>query len=152
MLCPGAAQIYYGDETARPLVIPGTEGDATLRSFMNWDELNGNRTRNGYRVTEVLEHWQKLGRFRKAHPAVGAGVHTMLSASPYVFKREYRSKKFTDIVVAGLDLAKGKKEITVRGVFADGTTLQDYYSGQTVTVSGGMAIVNSAFGIVLLGK
>lgn len=152
LLCPGAAQIYYGDETARPLIIPGTEGDATLRSFMNWDELNGNSTRNGHRITEVLEHWQKLGRFRKAHPAVGAGVHTMLSASPYVFKREYRSKKFTDTVVAGLDLVKGKKEISVRGVFADGTTLQDYYSGQTVTVTGGKATVDSAFGIVLLGK
>ena len=152
LLCPGAAQIYYGDETARPLVIPGTQGDATLRSFMNWDELTDNSTRNGHRKSEVLEHWQKLGRFRKAHPAVGAGVHTMLSASPYVFKREYRSKKFTDTVVAGLDLVKGKKEINVQGVFADGTMLQDYYSGQTVTVSGGKAIVNSAFGIVLLGK
>lgn len=152
LLCPGAAQVYYGDETARSLIIPGAEGDATLRSFMNWDELANNSVRNGYRVSDVLAHWQKLGRFRKMHPAVGAGVHTQLSASPYVFKREYRSRKFTDVVVAGLDLAKGKKEINVQGVFADGVVLKDYYSGQTATVTGGKAVVDSAFDIVLLGK
>ncbi len=39
LLAPGGAQIYYGDELARPLVVPGAEGDANLRSFMNWDDL-----------------------------------------------------------------------------------------------------------------
>ena len=152
LLCPGAAQVYYGDETARSLVIPGAGGDATLRSFMNWDELANNSTRNGNRIADVLTHWQKLGRFRKAHPAVGAGVHTMLSASPYVFKRVYRSRKFTDTVVVGLDLPKGKKEINMQGVFAEGTALRDYYSGQYMTVTGGKATVDSDFEIVLLGK
>lgn len=152
LLCPGAAQVYYGDETARPLVIPGTQGDATLRSFMNWDEVADNSTRNGYRVADVLAHWQKLGRFRKAHPAVGAGKHTMLSASPYVFKREYRSKKINDTVVVGLDLPKGKKEINVNGIFADGAVLHEYYSGQSVTISAGKAVINSNFDIILLGR
>ena len=32
LLAPGGAQIYYGDEIARSLVIPGTKGDANLRS------------------------------------------------------------------------------------------------------------------------
>jgi alpha-amylase len=36
LLAPGGAQIYYGDELARPLIIPGATGDANLRSFMNW--------------------------------------------------------------------------------------------------------------------
>jgi hypothetical protein len=28
------SQVYYGDESARSLVIEGTQGDATLRSFI----------------------------------------------------------------------------------------------------------------------
>ncbi len=39
LLAPGGAQIYYGDELARPLKVPGAEGDANLRSFMNWGDL-----------------------------------------------------------------------------------------------------------------
>ena len=152
LLCPGSAQIYYGDETARPLDIPGTEGDATLRSFMNWDELAANATRNGFQVKDVLAHWQKLGRFRKAHPAVGAGQHTMLSEKPYVFKREFRSSGYTDAVVVGLDLPKGNKVVDVHGVFPDGTQVTDYYSGKKLVVAGGKVAADSEFGIVLLGK
>lgn len=152
LLCPGASQVYYGDETNRSLQIPGTQGDATLRSFMNWDELAANAERNGYRTQDVLAHWQKLGRFRRAHPAVGAGVHAMLSNKPYTFKRVFQSGGFEDAVVGGLDLPKGKKEIAVQGVFPEGTMLQDYYSGQQVRVSGGKVSVDSEFGIVLLGK
>ena len=152
LLSPGAAQVYYGDETLRSLVIPGTEGDATLRSFMNWDELAGNAPRNGFAPQSVLAHWQKLGRFRKAHPAVGAGVHTQLAAEPYLFKREYRSASYSDAVVVALGWSAGKKEIPVSGVFANGSTVQDFYSGQKVIVSGGKVRVDSPFDIVLLGK
>ena len=42
LLTPGASQIYYGDETNRNLIIEGTNGDATLRSFMNWDDIELN--------------------------------------------------------------------------------------------------------------
>jgi alpha-amylase len=152
LLCPGAAQVYYGDETNRALDIPGTQGDATLRSFMNWDELATNAERNGYRAKDVLAHWQKLGRFRRDHPAVGAGLHTMLSEKPYVFKREYRSDLYRDAVIVGLDMPNGRKTLPVQNVFPDGTILIDYYSGQKTTVTGGSATVTSDFGIVLLGK
>lgn len=152
LLCPGAAQIYYGDETSRSLTIPGTQGDANLRSIMNWDELAANAERNGYKTQDVLAHWQKLGRFRRAHPAVGAGVHTMLSNKPYTFKRVFQSGAFHDAVVAGIDLPVGEKTIGVQDVFPEGTKLLDYYSGQQVEVQGGKVKVNSAFGIVLLGK
>ena len=40
LLSPGISQIYYGDETARSLEIEGTQGDATLRSMMNWEDQN----------------------------------------------------------------------------------------------------------------
>ena len=152
LLCPGAAQVYYGDETSRPLVIPGTEGDATLRSFMNWDELATNATRQGYRVQDVLDHWQKLGRFRKAHPAVGAGVHVMISKTPYVFRRTYAAGNYRDAVVVGLDLPAGKKEIDVRGVFAEGAQVRDYYSGKKGRVKNSKVQVDTKFGIVLLGQ
>ena len=42
LLTPGISQVYYGDESARPLDIPGTIGDATLRSMMNWEEIKTN--------------------------------------------------------------------------------------------------------------
>lgn len=152
LLCPGAAQIYYGDETSRSLQIPGAQGDATLRSFMNWDELAANAERNGFKTQDVLAHWQKLGRFRRAHPAVGAGMHTMLSNKPYTFKRTFQSGTFQDAVVAGIDLPKGEKMIGTQDVFPEGTLLQDYYSGQQVAVKNGKVTVNSEFTIVLLGK
>jgi len=152
LLCPGAAQIYYGDETNRPLDIPGTEGDATLRSFMNWDELKANGTRGGYRTKDVFAHWQKLGRFRKAHPAVGAGTHTMLSEKPYVFQRAYTASAFSDTVVVGLDVPTGQKAIPVAGAFPDGTVLRDAYSGSKTTVENGKAMFRSVFDIVLLER
>ncbi len=152
LLCPGAAQIYYGDETNRPLDIPGTTGDATLRSFMNWDELAANTIRSGRHTQDVLAHWQKLGRFRRAHPAVGAGTHTMLSEKPYLFHRTYTAAGFSDTVVVGLDLPKGEKTISVTGVFPDGTVLLDQYSGNKTKVKNGQVTIHSEFGIVLLSS
>lgn len=152
LLCPGASQVYYGDETARNLVVSGTQGDATLRSFMNWDEVKADGSRNGQRIREVLAHWQKLGRFRRDHPAVGAGAHTQLLASPYLFKRTFQKGAYEDAVIAALDWPVGRKEIATQGTFANGTKLLDYYSGQMCTVEDGKAIVNSPFGIVLLGR
>ena len=125
-----------------------------MRSFMNWDELSANAARNGYKTKDVLAHWQKLGTFRRDHPAVGADTHQMLTPPPYyTFKREYNNGKgFTDQVVAGLDLPAGNKEVSVAGVFQNGTLLKDYYSGQQVTVQNDKVSIQSAFSIVLLGK
>lgn len=152
LLCPGSAQIYYGDETARPLDIPGTQGDATLRSFMNWDELAANTLHDGISTQAILTHWQRLGSFRKAHPAVGAGMHHQISAQPYTFRRSYQSGTYRDDVVVGLDLPIGKKSLSVEGVFPDGTMLSDTYSGQKAMVSGGRVILDTPYSIMLLGK
>ena len=94
LLSPGTSQVYYGDESARSLVIEGTEGDATLRSFMNWEDIESND-----QTKKVLEHWQKLGRFRAKHPAVGAGIHQMITEEPYAFYRSYQEGDYKDFVV-----------------------------------------------------
>ncbi len=151
LLSPGAAQIYYGDETSRSLDIPGTKGDATLRSFMNWEELEQNTVRNGFPVKEVLEHWQKLGQFRRAHPAVGAGVHQMISKEPYYFKRTYQSNNFSDVVVVGLNLNKETKEVDVGSLFGNRSIVKDYYSDQQLRIKNGKIKFNSDFDIVLIG-
>jgi alpha-amylase len=145
LLAPGISQVYYGDESARSLDIEGTEGDATLRSFMNWNDIADNS-----KTQEVLNHWQKLGTFRSNHPAVGAGKHNQITAKPYVFSRVFTQAEYTDKVVIGLDLPKGEKEIAVGTIFADGTKVKDAYSGKTTVVANGKVNLNTAFGILLL--
>jgi alpha-amylase len=147
LLAPGISQVYYGDESARPLDIPGTTGDATLRSMMNWDDIKTNPE-----TQKVLLHWQKLGNFRKNHPSIGAGIHQEISASPYVFSRTFTKDNFTDKVVIGLDLPKGQKEISVGTIFKDGTKLHDAYSGKKAVVLNGKVTIDSEFDIVLLEK
>ncbi|MCK5402017.1 MAG: alpha-amylase [Flavobacteriaceae bacterium] len=145
LLAPGTSQVYYGDESARSLVIEGTVGDATLRSNMNWDNIN-----NDYKTKEVLKHWQKIGKFRASHPAIGAGIHQMITQQPYVFYRSYSKDKYKDLVVVGLDLNKGNKELDVSKIFKDGDILHDAYSYQDVEVKEGKVTINSEFEIVLL--
>lgn len=151
LLAPGAAQIYYGDETARLLRFDGAEGDANLRSLMNWDELANNAQRTGYRVAEVRDHWAKLGKFRRAHVAVGAGVHQMIQASPYVFQRTFEKNGVKDKVVVALGLPTGAPtDIPVRGVFGDGQTVRDAYSGTSAVVTKGMVRFPLHHAVVLI--
>jgi alpha-amylase len=145
LLTPGASQVYYGDESARSLIVDGTQGDATLRSFMNWKAIDSSRV-----TQNILEHWRKLGRFRNQHPAIGAGKHRRLSKSPYVFSRTFNQDEFIDKVVIGLDLPKGPKSILVKGFFGDGTKLRDTYSNTIVIVEKGKAIIDTPYNIALL--
>lgn len=147
LLTPGISQIYYGDETARSLVVEGTQGDATLRSFMNWDDLKSNT-----QTQKILLHWQKLGKFRKNHPAVGAGIHKEISNKPYVFSRTYLRGKYLDQVIIGLDLNTGKKVIPTGKIFKNGTKIKDAYSGKTAIITKGAVTIDSDFDIVLIEK
>ncbi|MFK7833312.1 MAG: alpha-amylase family glycosyl hydrolase [Winogradskyella sp.] len=147
LLSPGTSQVYYGDESARTLAVPGTEGDAKLRSVMNWDSIAKRP-----RTKEVLSHWQKLGQFRANHPAVGAGMHQIITESPYYFYRSYQKGDYKDLVVVGLDLEKGDKIVDVSKIFKDGDTLYDAYSNQTAEVKNGTVTIKSQFDVVLLEK
>jgi alpha-amylase len=78
LMLPGGVQIYYGDETARPVGPNASDEKQGTRSDMNWDHDNA----------ALLAHWQKLGTFRQKHAAVGAGAHAKLEASRgYAFAR-----------------------------------------------------------------
>jgi alpha-amylase len=148
LLTPGIAQVYYGDESARALDIKGTEGDATLRSFMNWDDIKSNE-----KTKKVLSHYQKIGQFRATHPAIGAGIHQEISKAPfYTFSRMFTKGEYTDQVIVGLDLPIGKKTINVKSVFEEGEELIDTYSDSKVTVKAGEVIIDSPFDIVLLER
>ena len=143
LLAPGISQVYYGDETARKLTVNGAEGDANLRSNMNWNDV-----KNNPETQKLLEHWQKLGQFRRNHAAVGAGKHQMISNSPYWFSRTHKE----DQVVIGLDLPKGTKEVNVSGIWQDGTRVKDAYSGATMPVINGIVSLTNDQTIVLLEK
>jgi alpha-amylase len=147
LLAPGGAQIYYGDELARPLVVPGAVGDANLRSFMNWGDLE-----RGGATAGVLRHWRALGRFRHAQPAVGAGVHRTLQATPYIFSRTLETDGRVDRVLVAMDQGEGAKTIPVFGVFPEGADLVDGYSGVTARVKEGKVSITTGSGLVLLSE
>lgn len=145
LLTPGASQVYYGDETLRPLQIKGAQGDANLRSFMNWDDLDQKP-----HVQELHKHYQKLGRFRANHPAIGAGQHKMLINTHYVFSRTFIKGDYKDQVVVALGLPKGKKTIVVKDIFSDGTTLKDSYSNTLLKVKNGEVTLDNTYDTALL--
>jgi len=147
LLTPGTSQVYYGDESARSLIIEGAIGDATLRSFMNWEDVN-----NDQKTKDILAHWQKLGKFRANHPSVGAGIHTRISDAPHSFSRRFTKDGYSDMVVIGLDQPLGKKVLDVSSVFNDGDKVYDAYSGISATVKGGKVSITSDKTIVLLEK
>ncbi len=146
LLAPGGAQIYYGDELARPLRVAGARGDANLRSFMNWRDTTRDTTRL------ILEHWRKLGRFRLAHPAVGAGTDRTLQAHPLVFSRVLRTDRIDDRVLVAMGEPKGAKVIPVSGAFRNGTGLLDAYSGTAATVQHDSVALATPYDLVLLAE
>ena len=144
LLTPGTSQIYYGDESARSLTIEGAIGDATLRSMMNWEDID-----NVDDTKKILTHWQKLGQFRANHPAVGAGKHSVIfDKNGLIFSRIYKNDK----VVIGIDLFENAISIDVSSIFKEGDVLKETYSNQEVVVKNGNVNFISEFSIFLLEK
>jgi alpha-amylase len=144
LLTPGASQVYYGDEAARKLEIQGTVGDATLRSFMNWDQVEKDA-----KTKLVLEHWRKLGRFRANHMSVGAGKHQLISEeNGFIFSRVRKEDK----VIVGINLQRGEKSIDVSSIFKNGEKVNEFYSGQSIVVKEGKVTLNTAFDLILIEK
>ena len=140
LLLPGGVQIYYGDETNRPLVsgIPndGNGGAGhSLRSDMNWASID----------QSVLTHWQKVGQFRNNHISVGAGANTDLTTtSGYAFGRTYDKNGVSD-KVAGCIYASSNTNVTidVSSLWSDGQQLMNAYDQSSAVVQNGKVTFNS---------
>lgn len=119
-LLPGGIQIYYGDESSRPQAYLGCgDTDMMTRGDMNWDEIEGSKKAQ-------VAHWGKVGNFRKYNPAVGAGVGSGT-------KRTYSGAAGENKVAIGID----GTSVDVKELFADGTTVYNWYDGTYAKVSGG---------------
>ncbi|MFT7622993.1 MAG: alpha-amylase [Myxococcota bacterium] len=139
LLSPGAVQVFYGDENARPEGEGGGDATQGTRSDYEWGANPG-----------VLTVWQRIGVFRKAHRAVGAGSHNKLADSPYTFARRMGDDPDDDRVIVVLG-AQGSVPIDVSTDFADGELLRDAYTGQTAeVVSGSATFVADGQGVILI--
>ncbi|MEM9492784.1 MAG: alpha-amylase family glycosyl hydrolase, partial [Myxococcota bacterium] len=132
LLAPGGVQIFYGDETARPIgKMPASDPQQATRSAMNWDAID----------EAVLQHWQTLTQFRKRHVSLAKGTHRKLGAAPYTFARVHPNDRV--VVAVGVT---GQSRIPVGDVFADGGTVRDAYSGAQAVVSDGAVMMSPATG------
>ena len=128
LLCPGAVQIFYGDESGRKNGTYSVGNDAQQRTrskmvFSGDVDFNSN----------IFNHWSKLTKFRKKHIAIGAGSHTQINTSPYTFSRIKGSDKVVCVIDATTDT-----NINVSGIWSDGVVLRDFYTDATDDVSGGV--------------
>ena len=144
LLCPGAVQPFYGDETARPLVsgVPVEGGGHALRSDMNWGQN-----------TDLLNHWKKVGKFRANHVAVGAGDHQLISnANGLTFSRSYDDGETADGVICTMGASKNTNmTIDVSSMWGNGKTLTNEYDGTTAVVADGKVTFNTgAQGVILI--
>lgn len=128
LLSPGAVQIYYGDEAGRKLGPSGVDEKERIKSLMNWTSFD----------EELNRHWQKIGSFRAAHPAVARGGHDKLIDAPYTFYRGVRQGLDTDEVIIVMG-ASGRTRVNVSIVWPDDTVLRDAYTGSVAIVSFGQA-------------
>jgi len=119
LLAPGAVQVFYGDETGRKLSDArfNVDSDQAFRSDMNWNAID----------EDILTHFKKLGKIRKAHPAIGMGRQITLDHHTCV--RQY-GKDTILICVAPI----AGRPIMVGSYFPEGAELTELYSGQTAKV------------------
>ena len=144
-LLPGAIQIFYGDESNRKTLnsTVGGEGDHLVRSDMNWSSMDNN----------LLAHWQKVGKFRRNHIAVGAGSHAKVESNTgLAFSRIYNKNGVSDKVIACIAANNNTTaKIKVSSCFTDGTVVRNAYDNTTAKVSGGYVSFNTgAHGTVLI--
>lgn len=148
LLLPGGVQIFYGDETNRPLY-PGVAFDGyggsghALRSDMNWNNMD----------KTLLAQWQKVGQFRNKHVSIGAGTNVKLSATSGVaFARTYDKNGVTDQAAAVIGCNKNSSvTVDVSTLWEDGSYVINTYDNSSSVVTDGKVTFNSgANGTILM--
>ncbi|WP_406019216.1 alpha-amylase family glycosyl hydrolase [Succinivibrio sp.] len=149
-LMPGAIQMFYGDETSRENDKGGgIDLEQGMRSDMNFpadivnaDKWSANvgRLSSEYSSNKVLSVWQKVGQFRLRNPAVGAGAQYSLGENSFCRIYQDKAKGIDNRVV--IHLGESDK-INVSKCFANGTVLQDGYTGKEYRVINGSVEIKS---------
>lgn len=121
LLAPGAVQLFYGDESGRKLSDAryNVDSDQAFRSDMNWEEMD----------TVLLEHFRKLGQIRTSNPVIATGRQTTLDV--HTCLREKDGEK----VLIRLYPENGTP-IDVDGLFPEGASVVELYSGKEAEVRG----------------
>ncbi len=125
LLAPGAVQIFYGDETRRPLSDAqlNVDSNQAFRSDMNWASAD----------STTLRHFRRLGRIRRDNPVIGKGRQITLDSHTSV-----RTDGHATLIIC---LApEGGRPISVAPYFSEGDTVEELYSGRTAAVTGGKVI------------
>lgn len=139
LLCPGGAQIYYGDETSRGYMNGCPDQSMSTRSDFNWDAVDNDDNK----------HWQKIGQFRRRNPAVGAGTQTELGSDTYA--RTFTDGDYSNAVVIKLNTQNGQSyTVSVGNAFQDGAKVMDGYNTAVTGVVSGGKVTMTASGPVLL--
>lgn len=122
LLAPGTVQIFYGDETRRPLSDArlNVDADQAFRSDMNWETAD----------SAALAHFRRLGRIRKDNPVIASGRQRTIDAHTCIRYND------TDTIMIRL-LPSADRPLSVKGIYTDGTILTDLYTGEKGCVSGG---------------
>lgn len=124
LLAPGVAQIFYGDESRRPLSDArlNVDSDQAFRSDMNWATAD----------SALLDHFRRLGTIRRAHRAIGSGHQHTIDAHTCLRTAQ------GDTVVIAVALSDGQP-VNVGAAFADSTAVTNLYTGEKATVAQGKA-------------
>lgn len=124
LLAPGVAQIFYGDESRRPLSDArlNVDSDQAFRSDMNWATAD----------SALLDHFRRLGTIRRSHRAIGSGRQHTIDAHTCLRTAQ------GDTVVIAVALSDGQP-VNVGAAFADGTPVSNLYTGEKATVARGKA-------------
>lgn len=122
LLAPGVAQVYYGDETGRKLSDArlNVDSNQAFRSDMDWNDID----------ESLLSHFQRLGQIRRSNPVVGTGRQRTIDTHTCL---RYNDTDSLLIILKPMP----ERAISIDGIYPDGTTLTELYTGQTAIVRDG---------------
>ena len=122
LLSPGVAQVFYGDETGRTLSDArlNVDSDQAFRSDMNWVSVD----------SLTLRHYRKLGTIRRSNPMIASGKQYTIDCHTCL-----RSNGKDKIIIRVLPVEG--QPISVGSAFADGTIVEELYTGLKATVENG---------------